>query len=76
MRLQIADNDNYDRNLGLIDSNFPLVKQLVVTGITDVWSAIRKTCMTGLEWVSTEFTARQLEALLDDFTKVNWPYAQ
>jgi hypothetical protein len=70
MRLQIAENDNYARNLGLIDNNFLRVKQLIVTGITDVWSAIRKTCMSGLEYTSTEFTIHQLEALLGDFTKV------
>jgi hypothetical protein len=70
LRSQISDNENCARNLGLIDNNFSRVQQLVVTGITDVWSAIRKTCMSGLEWTSTEFTIHQLEALLADFTKV------
>ncbi len=40
-------------------------------GLTDVWSAIRSACYSGLVAISSNFSLDQLEAIFMDFKRVS-----
>ena len=54
-----------------VSSNvFPLVKDVVMAGITDIWSAIRNTCVAKLSKFLDIFTLPQVEEFYTSLVKV------
>ena len=63
--LKLASSDN-----GVDSKVFPLVKDVVLTGITDIWSAIRNTCVAKLSKLLELFTMLQVEEFYQSLVKV------
>ena len=63
--LKLASSDN-----GVDSKVFPLVKDVVLAGITDIWSAIRNTCVAKLSKLLELFTMLQLEEFYQSLVKV------
>jgi len=55
---------------GISNNVFPLVKDVVVAGITDIWSAIRNTCVAKLSKFLEIFTLPQVEDFYTSLVKV------
>ncbi|XP_031558056.1 uncharacterized protein LOC116294568 isoform X2 [Actinia tenebrosa] len=55
---------------GFSDQVFPLVKALIVSGITDVWSAIRNTCVARLAQILEHFTLHQAHIFYSELIKI------
>ena len=55
---------------GFEPTTFVLVKNFIVTGLTDVWSAIRNACATRLSRIIDSFTIPQLESLFLELEKI------
>ena len=54
-----------------VSSNvFPLVKDVIMAGITDIWSAIRNTCVAKLSKFLDIFTLPQVEEFYTSLVKV------
>ena len=63
--LKLASSEN-----GVNSTVFPLVKDVVMAGITDIWSAIRNTCVAKLSKFLEIFTLSQVEELYNSLIKV------
>ena len=63
--LKLASSDN-----GVDSKVFPLVKDVVLAGITDIWSAIRNTCVAKLSKLLELFTMLQVEEFYQSLVKV------
>ncbi|XP_028392463.1 uncharacterized protein LOC114517020 [Dendronephthya gigantea] len=55
---------------GFEPTTFSLVKDLIVTGLTDVWSAIRNACAARLSRIIDSFTIPQLEHLFLELEQI------
>ena len=49
---------------------FPLVKDVILAGLTDIWSAIRNTCVAKLSKFLDIFTLSQVEEFYTSLVKV------
>ena len=63
--LKLAGSEN-----GVSSNVFPLVKDVVMAGITDIWSAIRNTCVAKLSKFLEIFTLYQVEEFYNGLVKV------
>ena len=63
--LKLASSEN-----GVNSTVFPLVKDVVMAGITDIWSAIRNTCVAKLSKFLEIFTLSQVEEFYNSLIKV------
>ena len=63
--LKLASSEN-----GVDDNVFPLVKDVTLAGITDIWSAIRNTCVAKLSKLLDLFTLSQVEEFYQSLVKV------
>lgn len=63
--LKLASSDN-----GVDSKVFPLVKDVVLAGITDIWSAIRNTCVAKLSKLLELFTMLQVEEFYQSLVKI------
>ena len=57
---------------GVNSNAYPLVKDLIVCGIIDVWSAIRNTCVAKLSKFLEVFTLQQVEEFYSSLVKVKF----
>ena len=63
--LRLASSEN-----GVNSNVFPLVKDVIIAGITDIWSAIRNTCVAKLSKFLELFTLPQVEEFYGSLVKV------
>ena len=63
--LKLASSEN-----GVNSKVFPLVKDIIIAGTTDIWSAIRNTCVAKLSRFLELFTLPQLEDFYGSLVKV------
>lgn len=63
--LKLASSEN-----GVNSKVFPLVMDIIIAGITDIWSAIRNTCVAKLSKLLELFTLPQLEDFYGSLVKV------
>ncbi|XP_048576620.1 uncharacterized protein LOC5501449 isoform X2 [Nematostella vectensis] len=55
---------------GFSPTVFPIVKSLIVSGITDVWSAIRNTCIARLPQSLDHFSLQQAQEFYTDLIRI------
>ena len=58
---------------GVNNNVFPLVTDVIMAGITDIWSAIRNTCVAKLSKFLEIFTLPQVEEFYTSLVKVLLP---
>ncbi|KAL9974515.1 hypothetical protein ACROYT_G011559 [Oculina patagonica] len=63
--LKLASSEN-----GVNSNAFPLVKDVIIAGITDIWSAIRNTCVAKLSRFLELFTLPQVEEFYESLVKM------
>lgn len=63
--LKLASSEN-----GVDGNVFALVKDVTLAGITDIWSAIRNTCVAKLSKLLDLFTLSQVEEFYQSLVKV------
>ena len=64
--LRLASSEN-----GVNNNVFPLVKDVIIAGITDIWSAIRNTCVAKLSKFLELLTLSQVEEFYESLVKVH-----
>ena len=64
--LKLASSEN-----GVNSNVFPLVKDVIIAGIIDIWSAIRNTCVAKLSKFLELFTLPQVEEFYQSLVKVH-----
>ena len=63
--IKLASSDD-----GVSSEVFPLVKDVILAGITDIWSAIRNTCVAKLSKFLEVFMLSQVEEFYRSLVKV------
>ncbi|XP_070575993.1 uncharacterized protein [Ptychodera flava] len=53
-----------------ISESFDLIKDIMVCGLTDIWSAIRNACVARLSPIIEHFKITQIEAFFQDLAKI------
>lgn len=68
--VHVMDWLKHTTDCGLNDAVFTLAKDLIVLGLTDVWSAIRNTCVARLSPVLDHLDITQMEVLFTSLIKI------